>query len=249
MAVDDRRSGGHRSLAVSAWRGDATTVVLNPSPDRPAPTATTIAEALEDLRRRGHDRVITGALHHHELDPFLDAGFTVHERLHLLRHDLGSLPEPSHQPLRRAWRRDRAGILEVDSAAFDDFWKLDHRGLDDAVKATPTARVRVLGRAGRGEPVRAYAVTGRAGGRGYVQRLAVRPADQRHGIGAALVSDSLRWLLRRGAHEALVNTQEHNHGALALYLRCGFALEPTGLTVLTYVPPSTSTGQRPVGSP
>lgn len=231
MAVDDRRRSTRRSLNVSAWRGDDRTVVLNPNPDRPAPTADTVAELLEDLRHQGHQRVLTGALHQHEIGAFTAVGFTVHERLHLLHHDLRDVPEPGPHALHRGWRRDRPGILAVDALAFDEFWKLDSQGLDDAIRATPTARVRVLG--GRGAPVDAYSVTGRAGDRGYIQRLAVHPDHHRNGIGATLVNDALRWLVRRGARQALVNTQERNRGALALYLHCGFVREPAGLTVLT----------------
>ena len=252
MAVDDRRRTAPRHLSVATWRGDQSTVVVNPSPDRSPPTADAIASLLDDLQRRGHARVLTGALHDRDVEPFVEAGFEVHETLHLLSHDLRSVPEPSLrssprlQPLRRGRRRDRPGILEVDAAAFDDFWKLDSQGLDDAIRATPAARVRVIGR--RGERVVAYSVTGRAGGRGYVQRLAVHPDRQRRGIGVALVSDSLRWLIRRGAHEALVNTQEHNAPALELYLRCGFTPEPTGLTVLTYELSSSPAAQPPPSS-
>lgn len=231
MAVDDTRRQTSKSLQVSAWRHDANTVVLNPNPERPAPTSGAIVEALDGLRREGHQRVLTGALHDHEIGAFTSVGFTVHERLHLLRHDLDQLPAPPTHPLRRAWRRDRPGILAVDALAFDDFWTLDDKGLDAAVRATPSARSRVLG--GRSGSVRAYAVTGRAGNRGYVQRLAVHPDHHRQGIGESLVSDALHWLVRRGVSQALVNTQERNAGAYALYLRCGFVPEASGLTVLT----------------
>jgi ribosomal protein S18 acetylase RimI-like enzyme len=97
--------------------------------------------------------------------------------------------------------------------------------------ATPSARMRVASRAG-GEAVVGYAITGRAGSRGYLQRLAVAPDGQRSGIGTALVADGLRWLRRWGAREVLVNTQEDNHAALALYAALGFTREPTGLAVL-----------------
>ena len=73
---------------------------------------------------------------------------------------------------------------------------------------------------------------GRAGPRGYVQRLAVDPAVQRRGVGAALLADGLRWLRRWGARDALVNTQEGNERSLRLYQRAGFVLQPDGLAVL-----------------
>ena len=77
-----------------------------------------------------------------------------------------------------------------------------------------------------------YAITGRAGALGYLQRLAVHPDHQHRGIGSALVTDALWWAKRRGAEAVLVNTQESNHVALALYERLGFDFEPDGLAVL-----------------
>lgn len=228
MAADDRWWGARARLQVAAWRGTDHTMVVTPLPDRPAPAAADVDQQVRALAERGVHRVLTGALHHGELAPFLDAGFVEHERLHLLRHDLRHLPEPGGAHLRRAWRRDQPAILAIDGRAFDDFWALDRRGLDDAVRATPASRFRVAVADG----VVGYAVTGRAASRGYLQRLAVDPDRHRLGIGRTLVADSLRWLQRHGAQVAVVNTQERNEGALALYLATGFELEPNGLTVL-----------------
>lgn len=231
MAADDRWWGARALLQVSAWRGSDHTVVLSTVADRPAPTADHIRAELAALRGQGVQRVLTGALHHSELQPFLDAGFEEHERLHLLRHDLRNLPSAAPEVRhRRAWRRDQERILAIDRAAFDEFWALDRRGLDDAVRATPASRFRVTV---DGE-VTGYAITGRAAERGYLQRLAIDPDRHRQGIGTALVADCLRWLRRTGAAVAVVNTQESNDGALALYLATGFVLEPHGLTVLRY---------------
>ena len=217
---------------MSTWRGDQRIAVLTPAPDRPGPSAEAVAAHVQDLRAAGARRILTGALHHREQGPFLANGFVEHERLHLLRHDLVALPvdvEPVR--LRRGWRRDQPTVLEIDGRAFDAFWALDGRGLDDAMRATPVSRFRVS-TDGRG-PITGYAVTGRAGDRGYLQRLAVDPQRHRAGIGRALVADCLTWLRRTGARAAVVNTQERNAGALALYRACGFVDEPTGLTVLT----------------
>jgi ribosomal protein S18 acetylase RimI-like enzyme len=233
MAVDDRRRTDPRALQVSAWRGDDRVAVLSPAPEQPTPSAQAVATAVERLRDLGTERVLTGALHRTELTPFLSCGFTEHERLHLLRHDLLTLPRGNRSVrIRRAGRSDQARVLAIDALAFDEFWTLDRGGLHDAVRATPVSRFRVAG-GRRGEPLAGYAVTGRAADRGYLQRLAVDPARHREGIGSALVADALRWLRRHGARVAVVNTQEGNDGALELYRSCGFVAEPAGLTVLT----------------
>ena len=200
-------------------------------PDRPGPHTDDVRREVERLAALGNRRLLTGALHHGELGPFLAAGFVEHERLHLLRHDLRTLPEDtSGTRVRRAWRRDQPAVLTIDEAAFDRFWALDRRGLEDAVRATPSARFRVSTDAEG--VVTGYAVTGRAAERGYLQRLAVDPARHRAGVGRALVADGLRWLRRSGTSVAVVNTQEGNDAALALYLATGFVPEPRGLTVL-----------------
>ena len=231
MAADDRWWGARAHLQVAAWRGSDDTVVMSPLPDRPAPGPADIMRELDHLADRGVQHVLTGALHHGELSPFVSAGFTEHERLHLLRHDLLDIPVPRGPVrLRRAWRRDQPDILTIDERAFDSFWSLDRRGLDDAVRATPASRFRVA----TDGSITGYAITGRAADRGYLQRLAVDPDRHRQGIGVALVADSLKWLRRAGARVAVVNTQERNEGALALYLATGFVLEPHGLTVLSY---------------
>lgn len=232
MAADDRWWGARARLQVTAWRGDDAVAVLSPMPERPQPGVDHIRAEVAALEARGTRRILTGALHQGELAPFLAAGFVEHERLHLLRHDLRQLPPPvADVRLRRQWRRDQADVLAIDARAFDSFWALDRRGLEDAVRATPTSRFRL---AVGPEGTTGYAITGRAVDRGYLQRLAVDPDRHRQGIGRALVADSLRWLARGGAQVAVVNTQEHNHGALELYLATGFVPEPQGLTVLTY---------------
>lgn len=233
MAVGDRRREDPRSLQVAAWRGRRDVVVLSPRPELAGPGPATVARAVERLRADGVQRVLTAALHEHEVGAFQAAGFELHERLHLLRRDLGAPPAPgAERPvrLRRCWRRDLDAVLAVDARAFEPFWSLDRQGLDDALRATPVSRHRVaIGPAGA---VVGYAVTGQAADRGYLQRLAVDPDHHRLGIGRALVADALGWLVRRGCRSAVVNTQETNAGALALYEACGFVTEPLGLVVL-----------------
>ena len=238
---------GSQRARTGPWRGDRRVAFLTPLPDAPVPSAEFVRRCLATLAERGFERVVTGALAPDEQPGFLSAGFEVSEHLHLLAHDLragrwrdagpSGLPSrraasglPSRRALRRASRADRAAVLATDVAAFEPFWRLDDAGLDDALAATPSVRFRVAAVDGR---VVGYAITGRAGRRGYVQRLAVHPDAARQGHGRALVLDGLAWLRRWGCSQALVNTQAHNAAALGLYERLGFRQEPVGLSVLT----------------
>jgi len=177
------------------------------------------------LADRGVHHVVTNAMSIPEATPFREAGFRVRDELDLLSRPLDDVP-PRGTATRRA--RDRAAVLELDHLAFgsDAF---DHAALDAAVRATPAVRFRV---AGPPPAPLGYAVTGAAGRRGYVQRLAVHPDARRRGIGAALLVDGLRWARRRGARDAVVNTDRTNRAARALYEAYGFADLPTGLVVL-----------------
>ncbi len=220
---------GQERLRVGPWRGDHRVAFIAPVGDAIPPTAAMVRHACEVLLERGFERALTGALAERERTGFLGAGFAPHEQLHLLAHDLRDLPEVPSVRHRRAWIGDREAALTVDRIAFPPFWRLDRDGLREAIDATPVARFRV-GIATGG--VVAYTVTGRAGRRGYVQRVAVHPDHSGRGFGRALVVDGLRWLKQRRVEQAVVNTQASNERALDLYQRLGFVLQPSGLQVL-----------------
>ena len=185
------------------------------------------------VRASGFTAVVTSPLTMAAAAPFLEAGFVVREHLHLLVQRLERAPPaPTPGPLlRRAWRGDRAVVTALDGRAFPPAWRLGNSGLHEALTATPSVRFRVGHRPRNPGPV-AYAVTGRAGSDGYLQRLAVDPTARGEGFGRALVHDSLRWLRRHGARTCFVNTQADNHTALRLYAACGFERLPSGLAVL-----------------
>src|SRR5215211_7956485 len=228
MARSDVVRRGPERLRVGIWRAGSRVGYLAPVGEVPPPTSAMVQYCCELLAARGFDEVLTGALSRAEQRGFLDAGFTVREELHLLVHDLADLPPTPTAPLRRARPADRSVVLSVDGAAFPPFWRLDDDGLTDALAATPTSRFRV---AVDGAVV-GYAIVGRAARRGYVQRLAVDPEVQGSGLGRALLVDGLRWLRRRGAARAVVNTQVDNDRARRLYELLGFRMAPSGLAVL-----------------
>ena len=163
--------------------------------------------------------------------PFLQAGFAPHEQLFLLSRPISSATPEVRRPIStgRPWHRRE--VLAIDQRAFEPFWQFDRLTLTEARRATPVSRFRISRENGR---VAGYAVTGRAGPRGYLQRLAVDPDVAGSGHGTDLVHDSIHWLQRRGATSILVNTQEKNTRALALYERLGFVRHDQGLTVLRW---------------
>jgi ribosomal protein S18 acetylase RimI-like enzyme len=205
--------------------------MVGPARNTGRPDTTDVERCLAGLRRRRVLQAVTPALNPFEAEPFRQAGFTVHEELHLLARPITDpLPRPGH-PMRRGRPWDNRRVLALDAMAFEDFWRFDSAALKEAKRATPTHRFMVATDGNR--PI-GYAVTGRAGSRGYLQRLAVDPAAQGRGVGSSLVHDSLGWLQRKRADLALVNTQERNTRALALYQRLGFRRQPEGLLVLRW---------------
>ncbi len=226
-------AGGGSRLRVRPWQADARIAHVAPAADYLGPlTATDVERAVDQLGAQGYRSVITSALHRADRRPFVAVGFQETERLHLLLHpfdDIAPPPPVDGVDLRRGRRRDHDDVLAVDRAAFSPFWRLDPAGLDEALTATSTVHFQVARTPDR---IVGYSVCGRAGHRGYVQRLAVDPGAQGRGVGAGLLTDGLRWLRRWGARDALVNTQEGNARSLRLYQRSGFNLQPEGLAVL-----------------
>ncbi|MDQ6784905.1 MAG: GNAT family N-acetyltransferase [Actinomycetota bacterium] len=222
---------GRERAKTGSWRGEAAVAFLNPLPNAPTPSAEFLRRCLATLAERGFTRVVTGALSPLEQVGFLAAGFDVAEHLHLLGLDLtAGLPRVPEAPRPRRVRPNRrAEVLRVDAAAFSTFWGFDERGLSDALAATPRTRFRMVGAEGT---VVGYAICGRAGTTGFVQRLAVDPTRQRQGHGRLLLLDGLHWMRRGGARYAVVNTQLDNAGALTLYTGIGFREQATGLSVL-----------------
>jgi ribosomal-protein-alanine N-acetyltransferase len=228
---------GRERARAGPWRGDGHVAYLAPLPYDPPPSADFLLRCLDQLADRGYTEVITSALAGAEQRPFLAVGFAAHERLRFLAHDLDGVPfRPAAGPhhLRKAVAPDRPAVLDVDAGSFSSFWRLDGAGLEEALTATPSTRFRVAvaSHTGGRRQVVGYAITGRAGDQGYLQRLAVAAAARRTGVGRALALDGLRWLRRRGVQRAVVNTQFGNDAALALYLRVGFVVEPSDLAVL-----------------
>ncbi|HVV35055.1 MAG TPA: GNAT family N-acetyltransferase [Acidimicrobiales bacterium] len=224
---------GPERARIGPWHGDPTVGCVTPAPGSPPVSARLVHKCLDQLARLGFREAVTAAMPPQESAGFVAAGFRESERLHLLERrvtarDRDPIAIPDGTTLRRARRADIESVLRVDSRSFGAFWRLDADGVNDARTATTYARYRVARADGA---VVGYAITGRQGRAGYLQRLAVDPDHRGGGIGSALVLDGINWLARWRAITVVVNTQESNATALALYESLGFTRKPDGLTV------------------
>lgn len=176
--------------------------------------------------------VRTPAITREEAVSFHQHGFATKSVLRLLScdlmHDFTGERTPSSigVRLRRGRTSDLRACVDVDRRAFGLENCFDALDLLAALDATERSRLRVAvvrptGHVGR-DCIAGFAVTGRAGTRGYLQRLAVDPGAAGEGIGSALVSDALQWCRARGVRRTVVNTESDNLRALGLYRRLGF---------------------------
>ncbi|NND75224.1 MAG: GNAT family N-acetyltransferase [Ilumatobacter sp.] len=195
------------------------------------PTAGHVQRWVELAQRSDPRSIRTGALFPPAAAAFVDAGFEVIDTLALLEITLDDR-SARRRPLASTQRMRTSHLPEIvalDRDAFGDGWSNDERALRDITAATPRHRSRVVLRDGH---IAGFAISGQSAGSGYLQRLAVRPDARRRGTASALVDDALRWMRRRGAGRALVNTAADNEAAIALYRRLGFVLRPESLAIL-----------------
>ncbi len=199
-----------------------------------------ISRWIDDLYRSSPEIVTvrTGALFPAAADAFAEHGFAVADRLVLLERtlpptDIVAAPTApsSRVRTRRLRQRDLDVAAAIDAGAFPVSWQNDAQSLADIIKATPQARSRVATIDGTPTGI---AITGKAGATGYLQRFAVEPSSRRLGIARYLVDDAVRWLSRRGATSALVNTGIDNAAAIALYQGCGFHPRRDQLVVMEH---------------
>ncbi|MEP1124603.1 MAG: GNAT family N-acetyltransferase [Ilumatobacter sp.] len=192
------------------------------------------SESIDEWVRRafespGIERIRTGALFPGAAGAFASHGFVEADRLALLER---ALHEPSHAAAPLGLATSRLGnrhltiAANIDAASFPDGWRHDAASLREIATATPQSRRRLVtltsGRRSSPRGPVGFAITGRAGPNGYLQRIAVHPDARRHGAATLLVTDALDWLVRRGARRAMVNTGITNTAALDLYRRSGF---------------------------
>ncbi|MDO8361581.1 MAG: GNAT family N-acetyltransferase [Actinomycetota bacterium] len=217
---------GAASCRVQPWTPQPGTAQMVLYHQAHLPSVSDLQRWLDRLRALGYERVRTSALTTGLGQRAEAAGFSVLQELVLLEHVRpSSAPEPT-LPTHRLVGAQHARAAAIDHAAFGAAWGLDEGAIHDVCDATPRHRARAAGR-----PLAGYAITGRDGRQGFLQRLAVHPDSQRAGLGRALVLDSLHWLALWRVQRVLVNTPTDNAPALELYERVGFRRMPERLRV------------------
>ncbi len=231
-AQTTRAADPARSWRLRPWPNDPTVAHLVFLDHLTTPSEATVAQATARARAQGAKTVRTSALFPRAADVVLSLGYVPVDALALLRLDLTAAPTTAARatavgdhigtrPMRR-WHLGRAAAIDVE--AFGNLWGNSSASLREIRSATPAFRARVAGGGRRvtRSAIPGFAISGAAGPNGYLQRIAVRPAAQRSGVGSALVSDAVEWMRGRQLTSVLVNTGIANAPALALYERFGF---------------------------
>ncbi len=130
-------------------------------------------------------------------------------------------PAPAVRPipatLRVARPEDYDILAATDYAAFTPPWQMSSNVIRDAIRRADYITVAEA----EGEII-GYQLTTPSTQGAHLARLAVRPAWQGQGIGAALVANLIEYTNRRNYRELTVNTQDNNAGSLSVYQRMGF---------------------------
>ncbi len=158
------------------------------------------------------------------------AGFEPVARLALLRLALDhALPAPGHL-VAAGTQDDLDEAIRIDTAAFEPFWRLDRRGLDEAMQATGRAEMLVIHDNEGG--LCGYAVLGMGIALAYLQRVAVDPQWQGNGMGRSIIRVCARRARSGGAQALLLNTQTDNARAMQIYRDEGFEELPEALELM-----------------
>jgi ribosomal-protein-alanine N-acetyltransferase len=183
----------------------------------------TLPPVLDRLRRLG-TRALAWMDYGGWAGPYLSAhGFRrLAEVMTLIKLDR-ALPDTSgvDARLRQASGADVPAVVAVDRAAFTPHWW--HSEATMRRRAAASSHLTVAEMAGK---VVAYAEGVLHLPGAHLNRIAVHPSHQNHGIGALLLDDALRALWQHEAERVTLNTQTGNRSSQRLYRRFGF--EPTG---------------------
>ncbi len=208
------------SCRVRPWSFQPRTAQLVMYQQHTLPSLADLRRWSDELRDLGYTTVRTTALATSAGLRAETAGFHVIQELVLLEHLAPGRAAHRSVSTNRLLVTKHAAASAIDLSAFGDQWALQPLAVGDVCSATPRHRARCVD--DTSGALAAYAISGRDGKQGFLQRLAVHPHAQRQGLGRALVLDSLQWSARWRVQRVLVNTPIDNEPALHLYETTGF---------------------------
>jgi ribosomal protein S18 acetylase RimI-like enzyme len=221
-------------LRISPWPADPSTVQLQLLDHRVLPDEEAIKDLIAKVRASGVARIRTGVLFPPAAELCQRLGFATVDTLALLELRRPQIQDLTLTPTSGTHRTSPIGpwewrqVVTVDQAAFGPIWGYDKKAIRSMRSATPMFRARSVR---RNRLIAGYLMAGIADRTGYIQRLAVLPAERRHGIARHLVIDAVIWMGEHSATSVLVNTGVHNEPALNLYRSLGFEMSDEVLTV------------------
>jgi ribosomal-protein-alanine N-acetyltransferase len=125
------------------------------------------------------------------------------------------------RPFRPEDPADAAGVVAVENAAFAQLWRHDVSGFLEVARTYPYFVV-----AEDGAGIVGYQFNTIDAITGYLVRIAVHPRAEGHGVGTRLMAEAIRYFERQHVWKIVLNTEEQNTRAHALYERFGFRLVP-----------------------
>jgi ribosomal protein S18 acetylase RimI-like enzyme len=188
-----------------------------------------ITDCVNALGEVGATAVLSPPLPRSAQQAWREADFQPYASLALMRRSLDPVPPPGHI-IAEGTHDQLADALEIDAAAFDGFWRFDAHALEEAIAATPRSVLHLV--MADESRIAGYAVTGIGNTLAYLQRVAVDPQFQGHGIGRSLVRASARWARKEGGTAIMLNTQVENEPAIRLYESEGYDTLDEPLEVL-----------------
>jgi [ribosomal protein S18]-alanine N-acetyltransferase len=188
-----------------------------------------VTQSLYDL---GVDSIYSPALYPGSTRVWKRAGFGDHAVLKVMERSLGTRPpEPDPGGVGVEDDPDWEEVLELDRLAFTGFWGMSRLGLEEAHR-TNKSTVLLTTRTAR--HLSGYCIVGAQWGTVYLHRIAVRPGEAGHGLGARLVAAAIDWGASTGSQSIVLNVRPENTRAKRLYDRLGFASTRTALEVLRH---------------
>jgi ribosomal protein S18 acetylase RimI-like enzyme len=147
-------------------------------------------------------------------------GFRYQEDVVMMSRVGATLPPMSSArvSIHNAYLEHVADLVRVDHAAFPPEWRMTTEELRHAQRHATSCTMAV----DDDGAIVGYQLSTRHQNTAHLARLAVLPAQQGLGVGAALLQHMIESYLRRGVNAVSVNTQASNTRSQALYTRYGF---------------------------